>query len=146
MKFVHQECLEEWLSHSNRKHCDICNFKYNFTPIYNPETPNQISLNFFTSILFRKAVKALKFYLRCILAVSLWLIVLPFLTTAIWRFWFDPKGMFDIKARAKNSTFVQGSVNVSNLTQFTPLSDTFNASNPKVTVVPLDNVGCLCPF
>ncbi|KAI9350644.1 hypothetical protein BDR26DRAFT_929966 [Obelidium mucronatum] len=90
MKYVHQECLEEWLSHSRKKHCEICNFKYNFTPIYNPNTPQSISINFFTSIILRKALRALKFYVRVVFAIFVWLILLPYLSVCMFRFWFEP--------------------------------------------------------
>ncbi|KAJ3031027.1 UNVERIFIED_CONTAM: hypothetical protein HDU68_006865 [Siphonaria sp. JEL0065] len=100
MKYVHQECLEEWLSHSRKKHCEICNFKYNFTPIYNPNTPQSISLNFFTQIILKKALKTVKFYLRVLLAVFVWLILLPFLSICMWRFWFEPTLLFDPSGNA----------------------------------------------
>ncbi|KAJ3076790.1 hypothetical protein HDU98_000090 [Podochytrium sp. JEL0797] len=98
MRYVHQECLEDWLTHSRKKHCEICNFKYNFTPIYNQNTPSSISLNFFTSILLKKALVNFKFYLRVLLAVSIWLIALPYASITMWRFWFEPTILFDSAA------------------------------------------------
>ncbi|KAJ3008978.1 UNVERIFIED_CONTAM: hypothetical protein HDU68_002880, partial [Siphonaria sp. JEL0065] len=94
--------LEEWLSHSRKKHCEICNFKYNFTPIYNPNTPQSISLNFFTQIILKKALKTVKFYLRVLLAVFVWLILLPFLSICMWRFWFEPTLLFDPSGSGAN--------------------------------------------
>ncbi|ABN67574.2 mRNA poyadenylation and turnover [Scheffersomyces stipitis CBS 6054] len=44
IKYIHQECLLEWLRHSNKssEKCDICNTQYKFRIIYDPEMPSRI--------------------------------------------------------------------------------------------------------
>lgn len=41
IKFIHQECLMEWLSHQSKrdKKCDICDTPYRFVTIYDSEMP-----------------------------------------------------------------------------------------------------------
>lgn len=42
IKYIHQDCLEEWLKHSNKKDtsCDICHQQYTFTTQYMDDTPD----------------------------------------------------------------------------------------------------------
>lgn len=44
IKFIHQDCLLEWLNHSSNKEkrCDICNTAYQFKTIYDPEMPSRM--------------------------------------------------------------------------------------------------------
>ena len=44
IKYIHQECLLEWLRHLNKlsEKCDICNTQYKFRIIYDPEMPSRI--------------------------------------------------------------------------------------------------------
>lgn len=44
IKYIHQDCLMEWLHHSNKsaKQCDICNTPYKFRTIYDPNMPSRL--------------------------------------------------------------------------------------------------------
>lgn len=44
IKYTHQDCLLEWLNHSNKStsKCDICNTPYKFRTIYDPQMPKTI--------------------------------------------------------------------------------------------------------
>ncbi|KAI8800679.1 RING-variant domain-containing protein [Cladochytrium replicatum] len=90
MKFVHQDCLEEWLQHSRNKHCEICNHKFSFTSLYADDVPDNISFLFFLSVLFQKLSKAVTLYLRVLLAITVWLVAVPYMTAWIWRCYFSP--------------------------------------------------------
>ncbi|KRX50969.1 E3 ubiquitin-protein ligase MARCH6 [Trichinella murrelli] len=39
IKFIHQECLTEWLKYSKKDVCELCNHQYKFTPVYHPDMP-----------------------------------------------------------------------------------------------------------
>jgi E3 ubiquitin-protein ligase MARCH6 len=41
IKYVHQECLMEWLSHTQKKHCELCKTSFRFTKLYHPGMPNR---------------------------------------------------------------------------------------------------------
>ena len=48
IKYIHQDCLLEWLKHSNKSNnekCDICNTPYRFKIIYDPNMPKKIPLS-----------------------------------------------------------------------------------------------------
>lgn len=46
MKYIHQECLEFWLEHSNKQSCDICHAKFHFNIIYNEKVPSTIPFRY----------------------------------------------------------------------------------------------------
>src|ERR1700761_1180805 len=47
IKFVHQDCLMEWLSHSQKKHCELCKTPFRFTKLYDQSMPSSIPLPLF---------------------------------------------------------------------------------------------------
>src|ERR1700759_5222724 len=51
IKFVHQDCLMEWLSHSQKKYCELCKTPFRFTKLYHPLMPRSLP----TSVFFRRA-------------------------------------------------------------------------------------------
>lgn len=55
IRYIHQDCLLEWLKHSNKttKKCDICNSPYKFQTIYDPNMPLRIPF----SLLWQKLVQ-----------------------------------------------------------------------------------------
>uniref|UniRef100_A0A1I7ZH16 RING-type E3 ubiquitin transferase n=1 Tax=Steinernema glaseri TaxID=37863 RepID=A0A1I7ZH16_9BILA len=42
IKYVHQDCLMEWLKHSKKDVCELCHHKYSFQPIYRPDMPKRL--------------------------------------------------------------------------------------------------------
>ncbi|KAJ4355371.1 uncharacterized protein N0V89_003387 [Didymosphaeria variabile] len=94
IKYVHQECLMEWLSHSQKKYCELCKTSFRFTKLYHPGMPNTIPTSVF---LRRAAVHILKLFMtwcRAVLVASVWLILLPWCMRVVWRslFWVGDGG------------------------------------------------------
>lgn len=47
IKYIHQDCLIEWLNHSQREpKCDICDIPYKFTTVYEENTPDRVPASF----------------------------------------------------------------------------------------------------
>lgn len=44
IRYIHQDCLQYWLQHSNKDTCDICHSKFHFKVIYNDSVPNRLPL------------------------------------------------------------------------------------------------------
>uniref|UniRef100_A0A183U375 RING-type E3 ubiquitin transferase n=1 Tax=Toxocara canis TaxID=6265 RepID=A0A183U375_TOXCA len=42
IKYVHQDCLLEWLKYSKKEVCELCSHKYSFQPIYRPDMPTTL--------------------------------------------------------------------------------------------------------
>lgn len=79
IKYIHQDCLMEWLNHSNKstKQCDICNTPYKFRTIYDPNMPKSMPLaeiwRKLTYSVSSKVVKNLSIilYVGCIIHIPL---------------------------------------------------------------------------
>ncbi|TPX78411.1 hypothetical protein CcCBS67573_g00323 [Chytriomyces confervae] len=141
MKYVHQECLEEWLSHSRKKHCEICSHKYAFAPLYVNDTPPSISYWLFMSVIGRRIAAQIRLYLRVLLAICVWLITLPLASLWIWRFWFDPMRVFgglnhpggnDDVMDSSHSEIVSSEFNNASYFRVLNASDAFSRGNGKL--------------
>ncbi|KAF4240170.1 hypothetical protein CNMCM6457_007946 [Aspergillus fumigatiaffinis] len=89
IKFVHQPCLVEWLSHSQKKHCELCKTPFRFTKLYDPNMPRNLPAPLFLKQLFIHSFRTVVTWLRFILVAFVWLGWLPWSMRAIWRalFW-----------------------------------------------------------
>jgi len=88
IKFVHQDCLMEWLSHSQKKHCELCKTPFRFTKLYSPDMPQNLPTHVFFRHLIIHTVKNLAVWLRFCLVVFVWLGCLPWAMRHIWGFLF----------------------------------------------------------
>jgi len=94
IKFVHQECLMEWLSHSQKKHCELCKTPFRFTKLYHPQMPKSLP----TTVFLRKAafhtMNKILFWCRAMLVTCVWLFWLPWSMRFVWRglFWIADAG------------------------------------------------------
>lgn len=94
IKHVHQDCLMEWLSHSQKKYCELCKTPFRFTKLYSPNMPQHLP----TGVFFRRSVvhsmRHLGTWLRFCLVLTVWLGCLPYVIRQVWRllFWFSDGG------------------------------------------------------
>lgn len=69
IKYIHQDCLMEWLKHSNQssEKCDICNTSYKFKVIYDPNMPRIIPFplvwNKFIQVASSTVIKSISIFL-----------------------------------------------------------------------------------
>ncbi|KAF9968318.1 hypothetical protein BGZ70_004959 [Mortierella alpina] len=88
IRFVHQDCLVEWLERSNKKYCELCKHTFEFTLVYSPEMPDILP----AWMLARRAADILavgvRVLLRALLVATIWLVLLPYATVWIWRLYF----------------------------------------------------------
>ncbi|CAG8979535.1 hypothetical protein HYALB_00004988 [Hymenoscyphus albidus] len=94
IKYVHQDCLMEWLSHSQKKHCELCKTPFRFTKLYSPNMPQSLPFPLLIKHVAMHIVKNLATWLRFMLVVVVWLVFLPYALRQIWRllFWFSDGG------------------------------------------------------
>ncbi|KAI3769909.1 hypothetical protein L6452_01023 [Arctium lappa] len=88
IKFVHQDCLLQWLNHSNARHCEVCKHPFSFSPVYAENAPARLPFQEFVIGMAMKACHVLQFFLRLSFVLSVWLLIIPFITFWIWRFSF----------------------------------------------------------
>ncbi|KAK4769307.1 hypothetical protein SAY86_027457 [Trapa natans] len=85
IKFVHQDCLLQWLDHSNARQCEVCKHAFSFSPVYAENAPVRLPFQEFVVGMAVKACHVLKFFLHLSFVFSVWLIIIPFITFWIWR-------------------------------------------------------------
>ncbi|KAE8670004.1 putative E3 ubiquitin ligase SUD1 [Hibiscus syriacus] len=85
IKFVHQDCLLQWLNHSNARQCEVCKHAFSFSPVYSDNAPARLPFQEFVVGMAMKACHVLQFFLRLSFVLSVWLLIIPFITFWIWR-------------------------------------------------------------
>lgn len=85
IKFVHQDCLLQWLNHSNARQCEVCKHPFSFSPVYADNAPTRLPFQEFVVGIAMKACHVLQFFLRLSFVLSVWLLTIPFITFWIWR-------------------------------------------------------------
>ncbi|KAJ4880727.1 putative E3 ubiquitin ligase SUD1 [Raphanus sativus] len=85
IKFVHQDCLLQWLNHSNARQCEVCKHPFSFSPVYAENAPTRLPFQEFVVGIGMKACRVSKFFLRLSFVLSVWLLTIPFITFWIWR-------------------------------------------------------------
>ncbi|KAL1843546.1 hypothetical protein VTJ49DRAFT_1139 [Mycothermus thermophilus] len=95
IKYVHQDCLMEWLSHSQKKHCELCKTPFRFTKLYDPDMPANLPFPIFVRHTAKYLARALLVWLRAALVANVWLGWLPYLMRAVWSFlfWISDEGL-----------------------------------------------------
>ncbi|KAI8337874.1 hypothetical protein BC941DRAFT_512879 [Chlamydoabsidia padenii] len=88
IRFVHQDCLLKWLSHSRKKYCELCEHPFLFTPIYRQDMPTHIPLYLLTGQCIARCGTILKTGLRALIVTIVWLVLLPYMTLWSWRVYF----------------------------------------------------------
>ncbi|KAI0406574.1 hypothetical protein F4802DRAFT_85534 [Xylaria palmicola] len=94
IKYVHQDCLMEWLSHSQKKHCELCKTAFRFTKLYSPDMPKHLPFHIFIHHMTKYMFRNILVWLRAALVTSVWLGWLPYLMRSIWSFlfWISDEG------------------------------------------------------
>ncbi|KAJ1862452.1 hypothetical protein LPJ78_004703 [Coemansia sp. RSA 989] len=88
IKYVHQSCLEEWLAHSNKKYCELCEYEYSFSPLYDPNMPESIPKTIVLRQMVVNVAAMMLTVVRLLVVIGLWLFVLPYFVYWTTRFYF----------------------------------------------------------
>ncbi|KAG8094920.1 hypothetical protein GUJ93_ZPchr0012g22062 [Zizania palustris] len=88
IKFVHQDCLLQWLDHSNSRQCEVCKHAFSFSPVYADNAPTRLPFQELIVGVGMKACHVFQFVLRLAFVLSVWLMIIPFITYWIWRLTF----------------------------------------------------------
>lgn len=103
----------EWLSHSQKKHCELCKTPFRFTKLYSPNMPPKLPSHVFIRHLIIYAVKNIATWLRACLVILVWLGILPWAMRHVWAFlfwlgdggWFVGQHVSDISSNTTSSGF-----------------------------------------
>ncbi|KAF4972863.1 hypothetical protein FSARC_663 [Fusarium sarcochroum] len=106
IKYVHQDCLMEWLSHSQKKYCELCKTSFRFTKLYAPDMPQSLPVHIFIGHMARYFLQNVLVWLRAAMAISVWLCWLPYFMRSVWSFmfWISDEGFGNAPMMSRNET------------------------------------------
>lgn len=85
IKWIHQDCLVQWMRYSRKEYCELCGYRFSFTPIYSPDMPRRLPLRDVIGGLFSNIVTAVKYWLHYTLVAIAWLGVVPLTACRTYR-------------------------------------------------------------
>ncbi|KAF7492372.1 E3 ubiquitin-protein ligase MARCH6 [Sarcoptes scabiei] len=89
IKYVHQECLVQWLRYSEKEFCELCNHRFSFIPIYSPDMPKRLPIKDILSVLLRCLMTAGRYWFQYTLVATAWLGLIPLTAYRIYMFLFN---------------------------------------------------------
>lgn len=89
IKYIHQDCLIQWLKFSKKEYCELCNFKFSFTPIYSADMPKRLPIKDLVYGLLSNILTAVKYWVHYSIVAIGWLIIVPSLSYRLIRCLFD---------------------------------------------------------
>lgn len=97
IKFVHQQCLMEWLSHSQKKHCELCKTSFRFTKLYDRHMPTTLPFPLFLRQLVRHGLRGITRWIRYFMVGVIWTCCQPWCIRQVWRgmLWFADGSWLD---------------------------------------------------
>ncbi|KIS67488.1 E3 ubiquitin-protein ligase SSM4 [Mycosarcoma maydis] len=90
IRYCHQDCLVEWLQHSRKKYCELCNQPFIFQKKYRRDMPSDGKLPRYLYMrrFVLRSIHIARLAGRAILVGFTWLALLPYININVWRFWF----------------------------------------------------------
>ncbi|XP_073541250.1 E3 ubiquitin-protein ligase MARCHF6 [Phyllobates terribilis] len=85
IKFIHQECLLQWLKHSRKEYCELCKHRFAFTPIYSPDMPSRLPIQDICTGLVTSIGTAIRYWFHYTLVAFAWLGVVPLTACRIYK-------------------------------------------------------------
>jgi E3 ubiquitin-protein ligase MARCH6 len=92
IKYVHQDCLIQWLRHSRKTYCELCQHPFIFHPIYAENMPERLPFLVVLRAMFRRLYRFLGYSLRYVLVAMVWILLVPYLTYHLWKIYFGDIG------------------------------------------------------
>ncbi|KAG5678025.1 hypothetical protein PVAND_007733 [Polypedilum vanderplanki] len=89
IKYIHQECLLQWMRYSRKEICELCGHRFSFTPIYSPDMPKVLPLRVVAGGLLSSIATAVKYWLHYTLVAVAWLGIVPLTAYRTYRFFFS---------------------------------------------------------
>ncbi|XP_044736435.1 E3 ubiquitin-protein ligase MARCHF6 isoform X2 [Chrysoperla carnea] len=85
IKWIHQECLVQWMRYSHKEYCELCGHRFSFTPIYSPDMPRRLPLRDVAGGLLSSVATAVKYWLHYTLVALAWLGIVPLMACRTYR-------------------------------------------------------------
>lgn len=85
IKYVHEDCLNEWLKHSGKNECELCKHRFTYTPIYKSTMPKRLPITVLVIGIMKISWKTFSILLRIQLLILIWLVIVPRFTCNAFR-------------------------------------------------------------
>ncbi|GAB6030401.1 E3 ubiquitin-protein ligase march6 [Chamberlinius hualienensis] len=85
IRYIHQECLVQWLRYSKKEYCELCSHNFSFAPIYAPDMPKRLPIRDIVSGLLASVARAVRYWFHYTLVTFAWLGVVPLTACRIYR-------------------------------------------------------------
>ncbi|XP_058054878.1 E3 ubiquitin-protein ligase MARCHF6 isoform X1 [Anopheles bellator] len=89
IKWIHQDCLMQWMRYSRKEYCELCGHRFSFTPIYSPDMPRVLPLKYVAKGLLSSVGTAVQYWIHYTLVALAWLGVVPLTAYRTYRFLFS---------------------------------------------------------
>lgn len=89
IKWIHQECLVQWMRYSRKEYCELCGHRFSFTPIYSPDMPRRLPFKDLAGGLLTSVATAVKYWLHYTLVAIAWLGIVPLTACRSYRILFS---------------------------------------------------------
>lgn len=77
IRYIHQECLMQWMRHSKKEFCELCKHPIKFQPIYAASMPSWLPVSALFSGIITTFLHAIKLWLHYSLVALCWLAFVP---------------------------------------------------------------------
>lgn len=88
IKFIHQDCLKEWIKHSRQKkpRCELCGTPFHFQNVYKEGAPLRLTLIEMFIELVPRTIELVAMGCSMLVSIFLWLVCLPIFAALVLRF------------------------------------------------------------
>ncbi|KAL5467202.1 hypothetical protein EMCRGX_G031401 [Ephydatia muelleri] len=86
IKYIHQDCLVQWLRHSGKEYCELCNHRFQFAPIYRPDMPARLPVSDLVYGISQGTLTNLRHWMHLSFVAFMWLVIVPICIYRIYRF------------------------------------------------------------
>lgn len=83
IKWIHQECLTQWMRYSRKEYCELCRYQFTFMPIYDENMPRHLPFRDIIGGLLNIILTALKYWLHYTIVAGAWLGMVPIVACRI---------------------------------------------------------------
>ncbi|KXJ78376.1 hypothetical protein RP20_CCG004462 [Aedes albopictus] len=89
IKWIHQDCLMQWMRYSRKEYCELCGHRFSFTPIYSPDMPRVLPLKYVAGGLLSSIGTAVNYWIHYSMVAVAWLGIVPLTAYRTYRFLFS---------------------------------------------------------
>ncbi|XP_016990903.1 E3 ubiquitin-protein ligase MARCHF6 [Drosophila rhopaloa] len=88
IKYIHQDCLMQWMRYSHKEYCELCGYRFSFQPIYAPDMPRVLPLKDVLVGLMSAVLEGARCWLHYSLVGMAWFGVVPLSAYRTYRYLF----------------------------------------------------------